>query len=208
MEIVYTDLDEVLHDYRNAFFKTLEGVVGDEIDITTLPSEQDLKPHFEEEYGMSAKDFDDIIEFLNNLTFWCPTVFSKFIIDFLNTMMDNGKKVVVVTARTSRRGAREIVNQIFGKDIPIIGCDAQHKKYAITGDCVFFEDRADTARSVVIKNPSALVIVPKWPWNLNIKKEDDWEVKLTDQQSERIWHTQQWEFDEKIKLIKDFKNVS
>jgi hypothetical protein len=206
MERLYTDIDEVLHDYRNLFFLTLEGVVGDKIDPDTLPSEQDLRTYFQETYGMSLKEFDDIIDFLNNITIWNPTDFSEHIIKYLKENIDQGKEVIAVTARTSRRGAREIIETIFGETIPLISCDAKFKKHIIKGNTVFFEDRADTARSVVQENPEALVIVPKWPWNENVKDEQKWDKQLTAHQSERIWHVHQSDMKKTIERIEDAKS--
>lgn len=167
---IYSDIDEVIHDYRKPFYRELLEKFNIEVDNATMPGEHDLKKPLTSMFGLPERDFDDLIEHVNGLEEWVPTEFSHHLISFLKMRKEKGDTVLFVTARTSRRGAKHIIKQAFGEDLPIIQCDSFNKKYVVRNKSLFFEDRGDTIEYCSERNPESLIVAPEWPWNSYLEK--------------------------------------
>ena len=176
--IIYSDIDEVLHEYRTAFYRELKILYDINIDNSLMPDEYDFGKILKEKFDLPEKEFYNLIDHINLIEEWIPTSFSKHIINFLKKREEKGDQIFFVTARTSRRGANYIIKEIFGKHMPIIQCDAQYKKYIINDKSIYFEDRGDTVESCSEKNKNSLIIVPEWPWNSYLRDKNLENVKV------------------------------
>ncbi len=196
---IYSDIDEVIHDFRTPFYEAINERFNIKISNETMPSENDLKKPLNSRFGIKEEDFEDLIEELNNLKQWIPTSFAFSLISFLKKRKRKGDKSIFVTARSSRNGARHIIQEAFDEDFPIIQCDAIYKKHVVRDGCLFFEDRGDTIESCSETNPNSLIVAPEWPWNSYLKKLNLNNVRVYEQDVFSI------KLDE-INNLLDFKN--
>jgi hypothetical protein len=168
---IYTDIDYVLHDYTPSFLESALDYFK-----TNYPPKKILVPKgkynspitpYVEAFDMSNKMIDHIVDLANEKESFCPTPCYKHIIDFLNS---GNKDVVVITARSNRRGAERIVNKCFGRSVPVVTTDTHNKHLLIEDGSIYFEDHPDAINGVLQNRKDVLMVVPKWPWNIDIPK--------------------------------------
>ncbi len=172
---IYTDIDYVLHDYSPRF---LEAALQ-YFKITKPPKPikfpkksyyPSLAPYIEA-FDMSDELVWDLVMKANEIEGLCPTPCFSHIKDFIMKKKRQGAEVIAVTARSTRTNAEKMVQKHLGKNTPVITVDTPYKHLVVEDGSIYFEDHPEAVEGVLQHRKDVLIIVPKWPWNLDIPKD-------------------------------------
>jgi len=175
---IYTDFDYVLHNYSVSYEKAIikylkiSYATNYRKSIFKDKHKRPLDPYIES-YSLSKELTEDLVYIANELGGIYKTDCFDGIYDFLLFQKRIGNEVIVITARSTRKNVEKIIHDILGNDTPVITVDTKHKYLAIEDNSIYFEDDPDAIIPVLNNRKNVLVVVPKWPWNIDLSVNDN-----------------------------------
>lgn len=195
---IYTDIDYVLHDFSVSFNEAIQSYLKPKKkDLSSFFSEKSYSPSllpYIQAYNMSEELVRDLVLKANEIDGHYPTPCERYITSYINSKIKNGDEVVAVTARETRTNAEKITKKVFRKAIPVISVETKYKYLAIEDNSIYFEDHPEAIEGVLRNRKNVLIIVPSWPWNLDLPKNPN------------IIHLDPSNFKDIAKLIKEKTN--
>ena len=171
---IYTDIDYVLHDYTPKFLEAaLQYFKIKEPPKPIVTPEGAFYPSLApviEAFQMSDDLVWHLVRIANELPGHIPTPCFHPIMHWIRSKIWDGADVVAVTARATRMNAEEMIFDCLGPEVPVITVDTPYKHLVIEDNSIYFEDHPAAIEGVLKHRKNVTIVVPKWPWNLDIPK--------------------------------------